>query len=101
MRRPIRDSPRTAVYQQVIFNLRIEGQGAVQRHIDQMNKGMGAYWDDRALPAVQGNVADTLQAQGQRQRPGPDQPKYQARRLKTPQQRADEDGRQCGLRGRR
>ena len=86
--------PFLAFDQQVIVDARVAGQGAVQGDINQMNKRLAAYRNDRAFPGIEGDVSYTLQAQGQRQWARTDQPQHQSRRLQPSQQRAGQDRRQ-------
>ncbi|MNI27046.1 hypothetical protein D3C73_807690 [compost metagenome] len=58
--RPFSDAAQT-VDQQVVLDQRVAGQGAVQRHVDQMHKSMTTDRDHRALPGIQADIANTLQ----------------------------------------
>ena len=66
LRRPFGDARHRVINQQVVFDQRVAGQGVVERHIDQVNEGMGTDGNDRALPGVEADVANILQAQRQR-----------------------------------
>ncbi|MNL03430.1 hypothetical protein D3C87_1239680 [compost metagenome] len=94
VRRPVSDALFCAIDQQVIVDRFIAGQGAIELHIDQVHKGMSTHCNHRALPGIETDIADALQAQGQRQRPGTHQPQHQPRGFQTPQQRAGQDWRQ-------
>ncbi|MNG15014.1 hypothetical protein D3C84_988120 [compost metagenome] len=94
MRRPVGDALFCTIDQQVIVDRLVPGQGAIEVYIDQVHKGMGPHCNHRALPGIQADIADALQAQGQRQRPGTHQPQRQPRGLQTPQQRTRQDRRQ-------
>ncbi|MNC67078.1 hypothetical protein D3C75_1175440 [compost metagenome] len=94
MRRPVGDALFCTIDQQVVVDRLVAGQGAIEWHVDQVHKGMSPYGNHRALPAVEADVTDALQAQGQRQRPGTHQPQHQPRGLKASQQRARQDRRQ-------
>ncbi|MNN17312.1 hypothetical protein D3C81_1304950 [compost metagenome] len=94
VRCPVGDAFFCAIDQQVIVDRLIPGQGAIELHIDQVHKGMSPHRNHCALPGIESDIADALQAQGQRQRPGTHQPQHQPRGLKASQQRARQDRRQ-------
>jgi hypothetical protein len=74
--------------------MRVAGQGAVEYNVDQMDERVTADGDDRAFPGIERDVSYTLQAQGQRQYAGADQPQDDSRRFQPAQQRAGQDRRQ-------
>ncbi|MNW07795.1 hypothetical protein D3C71_2044670 [compost metagenome] len=94
MRGPLGDAGHRVIDQQVVFDQCVAGQGRRQRHIDQVDKRMGADRDDGALSGIQTDVVAVLQAQRQRQFAGSDKPHDQSCRFQPPQQRADQHRRQ-------
>ncbi|MCY1535158.1 hypothetical protein D9M68_705510 [compost metagenome] len=100
MRRPVGDA--FAVDEQVVVDLLIQRQGALQAQVDQMQEGLPPHGDHPAGVPVQGVFDATVQGQPQhrRQRARGHQPEHQAPGFDAAQQGAGEDGRErdCGHR---